>query len=70
MTGSFFFELTEDSVLAAVAACERLETSPEEIAQHARRFSRDAFRTRLTGIIRDRLEHRAHASRSNVKVRL
>lgn len=61
ITGVFFDELTEDGVLAAVAASERLDAPPERIAERARRFSRDAFRTRLTRVLRDALQSRRDA---------
>ncbi len=47
VTGVFFDELTEESVLAAVTASDRLDALPDEIAAHARQFSRDAFRAHL-----------------------
>jgi glycosyltransferase involved in cell wall biosynthesis len=49
VTGALFEAQTVADVAAAIAACERIETSPEEIARMAGRFSRDAFRD---GIIR------------------
>ena len=55
VTGVFFDELTEDHVLAAVEASEHLGTSPERIATYAERFSREAFRARLTRTIGDAL---------------
>lgn len=49
VTGALFEAQTVADVAAAIAACERIETSPEEIARMAGRFSRDTFRD---GIIR------------------
>lgn len=63
VTGVFFRERTEDSVIAAFGASERLDASPEQIAGRARRFSREAFRARLTQVLEDALEHkRANAA--------
>jgi glycosyltransferase involved in cell wall biosynthesis len=55
VTGVFFHELTEDRVLAAIAAADRLDTSPEKIALNAQRFSRAAFRAALARTISDAL---------------
>jgi glycosyltransferase involved in cell wall biosynthesis len=52
VTGVFFQDLTEDCLLDAVAASDRLETPPESIARNARRFSRNAFRSGLMHAIR------------------
>jgi glycosyltransferase involved in cell wall biosynthesis len=57
-TGVFFHERTEDSVLAALAASERLDASPERIAEHAQRFSPEAFRLRLAHVLSETLERR------------
>ena len=38
LTGVFFREQTVDSLVAAITACERLDTPPEVIAERARRF--------------------------------
>lgn len=63
VTGVFFHERTEESVIAAIAAADALDTSPEAIAEHARRFSPAAFRTRLTQVVAKALEDRGSSSR-------
>ena len=79
VTGVFFAERTEEAVMAAIAASERLDASPGTIAERAQRFSRDAFRARLAQVLdeaRDRRDHASHTaapsrrttSRAHVKV--
>lgn len=51
VTGVFFRERTEESVIAAFAAADQLDASPETIAERARRFSREAFRAKLAGVL-------------------
>ena len=64
VTGVFFHERTEASVIAALEAAEQLDTSPQIIAQHARRFSSASFRARLTQVLEDGLQRkRASAQR-------
>ncbi|MEA2311531.1 MAG: hypothetical protein QOE28_1499 [Solirubrobacteraceae bacterium] len=46
-TGVFFREPTADAVLEAIRRLDRLETTPEELAESARRFSAAAFRGNL-----------------------
>jgi glycosyltransferase involved in cell wall biosynthesis len=58
LTGIFFHERTEESVIAAITASERLDTSPEEIAARARRFSPAAFRARLAQVLEEALERK------------
>ncbi|MDQ6807156.1 MAG: glycosyltransferase [Actinomycetota bacterium] len=58
LTGVFFHERTEESVIAAITASESLDTSPERIAERARRFSPAAFRARLAQVLEEALEHR------------
>jgi glycosyltransferase involved in cell wall biosynthesis len=67
LTGVFFHERTEASVIAAITACERLDVSPEVIAGRARRFSREAFHARLTRVLEDALEGKilAHEAAEN-----
>jgi glycosyltransferase involved in cell wall biosynthesis len=50
-TGTFFDALTVDSLLAAIARADAIDTPPEQIAEHAGRFSRETFRRRLTGVL-------------------
>jgi glycosyltransferase involved in cell wall biosynthesis len=47
VTGVLFHERTGQAVGAAIDAADRLSTTPEAIAEHARRFSRAIFRDRL-----------------------
>jgi glycosyltransferase involved in cell wall biosynthesis len=56
VTGVFFNEQTEDSVVHALVASQELETPPELIAAFAQRFSRAAFRQDLLAAITDRRE--------------
>jgi glycosyltransferase involved in cell wall biosynthesis len=70
LTGVFFHERTEESVIAAIAGCERLDTPPDRIAERARRFSREAFRARLTQAIEKALERRGDAADRAVPSRL
>ena len=50
-TGTFFTSHDEEAVLAAMRAADRLETTPEEIAACARRFSRDEFGRRMVAVV-------------------
>jgi glycosyltransferase involved in cell wall biosynthesis len=59
VTGVFFNSRTEDSVIEAVAAADRLSAPPEFIAQRTRRFSSPAFRSRLADVLEWTLENRA-----------
>ncbi len=47
VTGAFFARHEPDEILAAIRRCDRIETSPEGLADAAKRFSRHAFETRL-----------------------
>jgi glycosyltransferase involved in cell wall biosynthesis len=51
VTGSFFEQLEPQAVLDAVERCDRISSSPEEIARHAQRFSKEAFRDRLRSVL-------------------
>ena len=55
VTAVFFRELTEDAVVDAISRAEALTTSPTELAAHARRFSAEAFRTRMRRLVDERL---------------
>lgn len=59
LTGVFFHERTVESLVTAIRAAERLETSPEVIAERARRFSSEAFRMRLTRVLEQASERRS-----------
>jgi glycosyltransferase involved in cell wall biosynthesis len=59
LTGVFFHERTDESVIAAIMASEHLDTSPEQIAERARRFSPAAFRARLAQVLEEALERRS-----------
>jgi glycosyltransferase involved in cell wall biosynthesis len=50
-TGTFFRDHAEERVLDAIRRADTLETSPEEIAQYAQRFSRAEFRRRMHEVI-------------------
>jgi glycosyltransferase involved in cell wall biosynthesis len=50
-TGVFFREHSVEAVSDAVRRADELATSPEEIAAHAERFSREAFRERLLRVV-------------------
>jgi glycosyltransferase involved in cell wall biosynthesis len=51
LTGVFFHEQTVEATIDALNRADSLSTSPEEIAERARRFSRAAFRERLLDVI-------------------
>lgn len=57
-TGVFFRSRSVDSVITAFRAAERLDTPPEKIAERAGRFSRAAFRVRLSQVLTDALERK------------
>jgi len=60
VTGAFFDEMSVSSVLDALRRCDEISTQPAVIAQHAKRFSPDAFRERLTAVLAEGFErHRA-----------
>lgn len=59
VTGVFFDELTEDSLLSAIAVAETLDTTPERIADCASRFSCEAFHARLGRVLEKKLQRRA-----------
>jgi glycosyltransferase involved in cell wall biosynthesis len=56
--GAFFRVPTTAAFLNAHARLEQLQTSPEEIAQAAQRFSREAFRGLLLATIEHALSKR------------
>lgn len=62
-TGTFFASYDSDDVLAAIRRCDALDTSPDEIAAGARRFSRQAFRERLLALLAARAAARERAGR-------
>lgn len=51
VTGVFFAEHSVEALLGALRACDAVSSSPERIAQHVRRFSRRAFRERLSSVL-------------------
>ncbi|HYH87709.1 MAG TPA: glycosyltransferase [Solirubrobacteraceae bacterium] len=51
VTGEFFADPSVDALLDALTRADAITSSPELIAQHARQFSRDAFRARLTSVL-------------------
>jgi glycosyltransferase involved in cell wall biosynthesis len=50
-TGTFFHEPTVASITEAIQRCFTLQTDPHDIATQAARFSRPAFRERLTAVV-------------------
>jgi glycosyltransferase involved in cell wall biosynthesis len=58
VTGVFFRERTVEAVVQAVKECDRLDTAPNVVADHARTFSATAFRARLLAIIESSLASR------------
>jgi glycosyltransferase involved in cell wall biosynthesis len=54
-TGVFFHEQTVEAISSAVQRMATIDTVPQEIAEHARRFGREQFfqkmRTHLDGLI-------------------
>ena len=61
VTGSFFRSYEPDEILAAIRRCEQIDTTPQELAAAARRFSPRAFETSLLAALRDGLD--AHRER-------
>jgi glycosyltransferase involved in cell wall biosynthesis len=61
VSGVFFNERTEDSMIDAFAASDRLDASPERLAERAGRFSRAAFRARLNEVLVEALDRRGNA---------
>jgi hypothetical protein len=53
VTGLLFERQTAADVVAAIKACERLDTPPEQIAQSVARFSRVGFREGIVRAIAD-----------------
>jgi len=51
VTGVFFHEHSAEAVIDALSRAGALSTAPQDIAAHAQRFSRAAFRDRLVGVI-------------------
>lgn len=51
VTGVFFREQTVEATVAVLNRADAIQTSPEEIAAHAQRFSRETFRERLHDVI-------------------
>jgi glycosyltransferase involved in cell wall biosynthesis len=51
LTWTFFADHDEDSILAAIRAADELETTPDEIAAAAQRFSRERFREAMEQVI-------------------
>lgn len=47
VTGTFFEQPSVDALLDALRRCDAIDSSPRLIAEHAQRFSRASFRTRL-----------------------
>jgi glycosyltransferase involved in cell wall biosynthesis len=58
ISAALFHELSEEAVLDAIARADRLETTPKRLAEHARRFSSEAFQERIRALIREALTRR------------
>jgi len=58
VTGTFFREQSVDALLEAVARCNAISSSPQLIAQHARRFSGRAFRECLSSVLAEAMAER------------
>jgi glycosyltransferase involved in cell wall biosynthesis len=58
VTGVFFREHSVEALLDALAQCDAIPTSPERIAQQARRFSRAMFRKRLASVLAEAIAGR------------
>jgi glycosyltransferase involved in cell wall biosynthesis len=58
VSGIFFREHSAHALLAALASCDAISTSPEHIAQQAQRFSREAFRKRLASVLAEAIADR------------
>jgi glycosyltransferase involved in cell wall biosynthesis len=52
VTASFFHRQRSEDVLGAIRRCDKIESEPAVIARNARRFSRSAFRERMTEVLR------------------
>jgi glycosyltransferase involved in cell wall biosynthesis len=67
VTGVLFEVQAVTHVVAAIKACERIDTPPEEVALQARRFSREAFRHGISSAVvnatRERSRPRQHRPR-------
>jgi glycosyltransferase involved in cell wall biosynthesis len=61
LTGAFFRQHTTTDLIEAITAVERIDTSPEQVAERAQRFSRATFRSRLTAEIDAALSRRSAA---------
>jgi glycosyltransferase involved in cell wall biosynthesis len=55
-TGLFFDEQSPEAIVAAVERFETLEFLPQDCRRNAGRFSREAFRSAMRGIVREALE--------------
>ncbi len=64
VSGTFFDELTVDSLLDAVRRCDELPGSPAEVAAVAQSFSAPAFRERARQLVLRLLESRAAPQRA------
>jgi glycosyltransferase involved in cell wall biosynthesis len=62
VTGSFFLTHEVEDVLAAIKRCDQISSSPDQIAEHARRFSSATFRENLLEVIQRTLSLVTHPS--------
>jgi glycosyltransferase involved in cell wall biosynthesis len=56
--GTFFHDHSERAILQALRAADGIETSPDEIARRASKFSREAFVARMRQVVTNALEAR------------
>jgi glycosyltransferase involved in cell wall biosynthesis len=59
VSGVFFDHHTEACLINAIETCNTLDSSPEEVATHASRFSRQSFQTRLHSVLMQATERQA-----------
>lgn len=62
VTASFFHRQRPEDVLDAIRRCDAIDSEPAAIADRARRFSRAAFRARMTSVLREALGRRRTSS--------
>jgi glycosyltransferase involved in cell wall biosynthesis len=56
VTGALFYEHSVGALVDALGRTDALDTSPEDLAAHTQRFTREAFRDRLLGLIGKRAD--------------
>jgi glycosyltransferase involved in cell wall biosynthesis len=56
VSGVFFHEQTMEALLRALRSSDDVSTSPEQIAQHAQKFTAPAFRRRLASVLAEAMQ--------------